>query len=417
MKRFDSIDVMRALAIMMMLPCHFILFWSPYRAPYEWVYTFFNDFLGGIGGPFFLFLVGTSYAVAELQGRIDSGVQIARKACAIFLIGVFLELSIEGQVFSWDALTLISFSIVLLHVLRKLPNSTLSITVAMIFLVSPMLRGFFGYLGAWSPEILPSDFAQYSPSLFLDPLAEYTRGADSDLFLVLQGFFVNGYFPVFPWVAFPLSGLVAGRVLYREKNEKLYHLPSIILGTLLTLVGFSVAAYAHYFVGGVGNFESGFLTTLSFFPLSPSWMLAEIGICLLSLNALRYLLDGESRPQLNLSFYQFLSKYSLTVYCLHYLIAYWPVRIAGFLSNHRTDYMGNLMEAPTAVFVAGLTMIGFYFLFMAWEKFNGKYSLGWMIKELSRHSSPPEGTVSSRPGPSITLAPPPSTTKNSIFYP
>ncbi|MBI4403357.1 MAG: DUF1624 domain-containing protein [Deltaproteobacteria bacterium] len=387
MKRVDSIDVIRAIAIILMVPCHFILLLSPYEGPFEAVYTWGNEILGGLSAPLFLFVVGLSQALSSFKNPPSetlfdkSGMRMVKRGIFIFVIGLLIEIPLEGAIYAWDILPLIGVSLIILCVLRRSTPLTLFLCALCAFLIAPWLRGKVGYLSFWSPQMSPSDFVEGLPSLFTDPLNEYLHGLDPLLSNVAAGFFVTGYFPFFPWIMFPILGFMVGKCSFGTQGTGRASIAYLALGCCLVSIGLGVGVYVYHF--GSANFESGFIAPLTFFPITPPWLTVQLGACLILFFICRNFLDGTNRTGIGLDYCRVISRYSFSVYLLHYLLAYWSVRIAGLVAGEDGfQFLANAVSAPTAWVLAVVALVSFYFLFQQCDKRDGKFTVEWFMKQL-----------------------------------
>ncbi len=89
------------------------------------------------------------------------------------------------DVFNWDILTLIGCGLICLEALRRAPDAVILLAAAAIVAVAPAMRVVADYPSYWT-----AGFYDY----------EFTV-AD-----VMLGWLVTGYFPIFPWLAYPLAG-------------------------------------------------------------------------------------------------------------------------------------------------------------------------------------------------------------------
>jgi len=187
MKRLQEIDSLRGVAIVLMVTYHFNfdLFWLN-LADVDPFGTFWS-IIGEITRYLFLGLVGVSIA---LSGR--GHVMQLKRGLKIFAWGLVITavtwLTVgEGFVF-FGILHLIGVSIPIVVLFKHKP--CLSVIIAFVVLI----------LG----QVLSAIEVQ---SIWLSPL-----GFD------VKGFYPLDYFPIFPWLAAPLIGLVIGEFLYKDRQ-------------------------------------------------------------------------------------------------------------------------------------------------------------------------------------------------------
>ena len=250
MRRLDSIDVMRAFAIIFMVMCHFVIYLSSPEGGHPWIYLFANHLIGDFAAPIFVFLVGMSQAVSLSRQTGSerffgaSGVRMVKRGLLIILAGFVLVVFTFGpyDLFEWDILPFIGISLMILFLLRKVPLWTLLFLAFLAVFVTPFLRELSGYANYWGNLEDAYDAANIFPGLLLDPAELYRINfipAD-----VVKGLFINGYFPIFPWIAFPLIGYFVGKINLTADRIGRFDGKIGILGIVSIALGFGAAFYA-----------------------------------------------------------------------------------------------------------------------------------------------------------------------------
>ena len=91
-QRVDSVDVLRAIALMGMIICHYPIFLSSGEGSDVMLYFFANHLLGGdCGASWFVFLVGLSQVLSlkKMETAQDKNVsRVVIRGIAIFVIGL-----------------------------------------------------------------------------------------------------------------------------------------------------------------------------------------------------------------------------------------------------------------------------------------------------------------------------------------
>jgi hypothetical protein len=100
--------------------------------------------------------------------------------------------------FNWDVLTFLGSSLLILELLHEQPREVWLATAGSAFVIAPLLRQLARYETYWTQG-------------WFDP--EWTL---SD---TLIGYFATGYFPLFPWIVFPLIGASAADWVGTGSNE------------------------------------------------------------------------------------------------------------------------------------------------------------------------------------------------------
>ncbi len=263
-----------------------------------------SQLLGGFPAPAFLFLAGLSMALG--YGKVDSlpagfGSKLWRsvkRGLEVFGFALLFRLQEFIQWTAWqewpklfkvDILNTIGLSLIvtgtLLAAVRNGKWRYLSLALLTVFLA----------LGA--PVIQNSQNVKNLPWL----LGEY-----------LGNHFDYGYFPVFPWLGFALSGAVAGLLIsaYRsdKRNTVRLHLVMAVAAWILIIGGNLAAKYLSHPAGW------------SFWRNSPEYFTIRVGIQLLALSS-SFVLFLMFRPQ-SFSFMRLLGRHSLLIYWIHITLVY-----------------------------------------------------------------------------------------------
>ena len=355
MKRFASIDILRGIAILLMIQIHFVENLSARESSSAWLYDL-SSTLGTLSAPLFTFLLGLSLWIWMEREKISDrskqefGKVVTRRGLFLFGFGLAFAVLIwlPNEVFDWDILTLLGASTVILYLFRKMSPKTLVGLAILVLIVSPPLRSFTGYISHW-------------------PVDEYVyRFMMQD---VVLGFFLHGYFPLFPWVFFALMGLAVGKYYFGDKaSERLRGSGMPVIG--LVLIGLAVlgASLKGYFPGNL----KGFFSEISFYPASTTYLIGLLGIILLGLWILYRSLDDAQLPKQNavLIFFSRYSRFSLTTYIVHHAVHIWPILWLAALEDKRDPwwYYGDAVSTPIAFGLALLFIAAFYVVLIRFEK-------------------------------------------------
>jgi len=340
--RYVSIDVLRTVAIAIMVIVHFVENLSGLG---HWV-------PGGFAAPLFSFLVGVSYRLwlvsQEERGKSDIDISKITIRRGLFLLGVGFLFNVfvwlPEDVFNWDVLTFIGSAMIFLNVVRKMPSPIPLLVCGLIFLLSPLLRNAAHYPTYWT-------------SGYFDP--------EMTLPDVLLGFLVNGFFPIFPWLIFPVMGYVVASWYFPAAKRA-----ESIEGQLLA-AGISLIA-----ITGVVTIASTFELipfagpkVWTMFPASPAYVAGALGIAITSLIVAHRWLDGKIAPGeegIVVRIASTFSRHSFTIYLLHHFVHIWPLWIYGMASaNNATLYWQNAMPATISWPLSLLFLVLCYF-FLRW---------------------------------------------------
>lgn len=344
--RYTSIDCLRTLAIFVMVCVHFCENLSGATPK-----------IAGLGAPLFLFLSGISYRL-WLNGRLARGigeVEISKITVrrGLFLFGLGFAFNIlvwlPEDTFNWDVLTLIGVGLVTLNMARRVTPLVNLTACVMLLVLSPIARQ-------------TADWEAYWKEGFFDPDLSFTD--------VTLGFLATGYFPIFPWLLYPLVGFVVGTDVFGTAkaggaDSRALRRGLLTGGGLLVVSAAAIAASAM----APSNVPEAFSLRWTMFPASVSYVLGSVGFAYFSFCLAYRLLDERLEPnrwrglrELAATF----SRHSLTAYVLHHVVHLYPLWLRGVLAGQETTYYWRqAMSTPLAVALA----IGFLpclYLFFRW---------------------------------------------------
>lgn len=187
--RHASIDILRSLAIVVMVVVHFGENLSGWTPP-----------IAGLGAPVFAYLSGVSW-VLWWRGRVAKGAAdeeitrtTVRRGLFVFGVGILFNVIVwlPEDIFNWDVLTFVGSGLLFLEVARRMPRSIRWMVLILILLVAPVAREMVEYETYWTDRYFDSGFG----------LAD-----------VIIGYLVAGYFPLLPWLAFTLLGFLSADIV------------------------------------------------------------------------------------------------------------------------------------------------------------------------------------------------------------
>lgn len=372
-KRYDSIDILRALAIIGMIQVHFVEILSSYYDSSSLLYQI-SDYVGSLPAPLFTFLVGMSLFISvkkqELSGAEPQAIadRNLRRGVAIFFLGLVFAALIwtPAEVFGWDILTFIGAALIIVFALRKLSNNSLKTIIIVIFAASPLLRIWSDYHSYWN------HWGEYVPAANL-------KGT-------LLGFTLNGYFPLLPWLIFPLCGYLVGRAFFSGNS---LHLPRFILPFGLALTAFALGLMFTNSVLGISNEPAAwYLSPFTFYPASTSFLLIALGIIMLLFWVFYRRFDlnqGEPKTGKFLTFCRRYSRYALTAYVVHHAVLVWPLLAAASYTGKRDHwfYYGEVLPTVYSLLLSLVFIVLFYLIIILWDRRSGRYSFEWLLKKLT----------------------------------
>ncbi len=346
--RYSSIDILRTIAIVVMVLVHFAENLSGVHLP-----------ITGLGAPLFAFLSGLSYCLwvngLEARGKSDEEIskRSIRRGLFVFAVGFFFNILVwlpEGT-FNWDVLTFIGAAILLLNGLRRLPLPIPVLVAVLSILVSPLLQGMADYQAYWVEGYFESDLTL------------------SD---VLIGFLATGYFPVFPWLAYSIAGLVTGKLMFSssldqdEKNELTAERKT---GWKSAMIGAALMALSGFLLLVGPSLPEAIATRLlggwHMFPATIEYVLATIGMAMFLFGIGHQIVDHSptfARHSGWLDIAKTFSRYSFTIYVLHHLVHVWPMWVYALAEGKEpTFYWQRAMHVTIALPLAIVFLVVCYF--------------------------------------------------------
>jgi uncharacterized membrane protein len=343
--RYASIDVLRTAAIALMVLVHFMenlggALWKP----------------AGFGAPLFAFLVGVSFRIwaqsQEKKGRAEADITRVGVRRGLFLFGLGLVFNffvwLPADLFDWDVLTMIGTALVVLALARQLPSGLLVLGCWMIFVLAPFLR-------------LEADYDSYWVDRYPD--------LDKTLPDILIGYLCTGYFPLFPWLLFPISGYVAGKVVFPDPADRVESeappsvRPLLVIGWCLVAASALLRIVRPYLPAPLTTIVKGW----TMFPASPEYVTGVLGMALLLFGGLHVRLDrqqGLARFPGFLGMTRTMSQFSLSMYLLHHVLHIWPLWVYGSLYGaYTTEFWRQAMPTEWAVALTPVCLVVCYFLF------------------------------------------------------
>jgi uncharacterized membrane protein len=370
--RLLSIDVLRTLSILLMIQVHFKDYMARYFVDVPSLYASrFSVIFGRMPAPVFSFLVGLSLFL-WMQKKKTSGwsedkiIKAAvRRGLFLFMVGlVFLVVVwLPDWIFIWDILTFLGAATVILIPIRNWSTGRLVLLALAFLLITPHLLPITGYGTYWHG-------GEYNPDFTL-------RG-------VVLGFLLHGYFPILPWLVFPVMGFATGKefVSFAMENSK-ENWRMLAIG-----FGFGWLSFVVYFFRSDASSFFDVYTSRAFtiFPASTYYVTTMVAISCLGFWILNRWLDKGSTDSRGLirSFFRRYSSFSLTTYVIHQ-IAFVPVMhiFAAYQGKENLRYYYNrVVSAPVALLLAALFVFVFYGTLVMWEK-KRRYSIEGLLRWFS----------------------------------
>lgn len=393
MQRIVSIDFWRGMTLALMIIIHCLIAYGDAGAKESALHFLFDHLIGDLGGTWFLLMVGISQVLSGSRKNAPNEIDLMKKAfirgAFLFVAGLVQSALAFGpsEMFDWDILPLIGSATVALYFCRFFPSWLILAVSASLAFLAPWLRSGVDFVAGWGGEMVQAPFISgYLPGFLLEPSGGYE--VTWSLGEIVTGYFLSGTFPIFPWLAFPLIGFVIGRrIVNKQINQDLPLLH--LIGVALILLG-ATTAYASGFRPGSSPI-SNYIAPLSMYPDSITLFYMQTGVGLVLFAALYYYFDGRenARPHTGLfvAWCKRLSRYSLTVYFLHWLLICWPLWIIYFMTGKLLNQDALSVEPA---FLLGLANIALFQVGLkTWDRRGGKYSLEWGLQKVSSTNAKP----------------------------
>lgn len=311
-ERIKSLDLARGMAMVFVVVIHVLEQLSSQ--------TVKDSLFGGIlnmgtalcAATMFMFLMGAGLSLSR-KTSLRAGIM---RGVALFALAYLLNV-LRGTLPTYIGLWTHQFTLEQLK-----PYSPLYVTVeidilhfaglALIFL--SLLKRYVHHWAAWLLigcgvlAICPFVFGHTTGSPILDYFINFLWRTEE-----------YGHFPIFPWLAYPLFGMVFGQLLKNAKNTDLFFAKSCTLGAILFICGgylaysftdFSLSSWTS------GDYNEG--------ANHPWIVVSETGFLLVSLSFYHYL---ASHLPWNRAFewLSFWSKEVTLMYCLQWIVIGWIV--------------------------------------------------------------------------------------------
>jgi len=379
--RYASVDILRSLAIVVMVLVHFGENLSDWTPPFA-----------GLGAPVFAYLSGVSWVLWS-QGRLARGATdeeisrtTIRRGLFVFGVGIMFNVIVwmPEDVFNWDVLTFVGSGLLFLEVARRMPRPVCWMTFAMVLIAAPVLREMVDYDAYWADHAFDPGFAL------------------SD---VLIGYLATGYFPLFPWLAFTLLGYLSAEIVAgtgSDAGEGSASMPPgardrirsrrwLGLGVAMIVLSVTLEVVA----GSLGGRLGGILGGWTMFPASVPWTCRSLGMCLMLLVAVHHVVDRPTFRATHPGFsglVEMFSRYSLTIYVVHHLVHLWPVWIMDAVEGREvTESWREVMPTGWAIGLSIAYLIATW-LVLRWlgpsRRFGLESAMRWLCDEPIRKPTP-----------------------------
>ena len=197
--RYQSVDFLRGIAIFAMLCANVIGYVSPASQHPEWI-----RFYGSIAAPLFITLAGYMVAYTSDLKKYNLNYYLIR-GFLILLTGILID-AIIWKIYpltTFDVLYLIGLSLPLVFLFHNLKITYKLVVISIVILTSVLLRKYFGY----------SDYP-----IEIDIFTGEKMASPENQTSIINHLFIDGWFPIFPWLAFSFFGSVIYTLASKYKN-------------------------------------------------------------------------------------------------------------------------------------------------------------------------------------------------------
>ena len=350
--RLKGIDALRGIAVILMIQQH-LGGWL-WKETWDSVIRMYSQHplmltlnaLGMLAAPLFITLAGLgSVQFAGRHNNTDRLFLIRGGMMIAFGYALNLMTPHWFSPGSWFVLHCIGACLLLAPVLRRLPDTALLLLIPALLMGAVLLQ------------------TRLDTPLFLckERLNDLSRPGG-----LLRLALAEGHFPLLPWAAFFIAGILAGRWASRKefRNILITAVTAILLGIILWFLHSRGHAFATY-----GPLYRLFVFLPYFFPALPPLMLILMGTALLlargALTMKRAAAVKDKNPLLSLG------RLSLSLLVLHAVLFMEGTHLLGV---HRE------LSKPATLAVTALSLFIFVLLALLWRRIGYRYGFEWLLR-------------------------------------
>ncbi|NOY06763.1 MAG: DUF1624 domain-containing protein [Chlorobi bacterium] len=287
-QRIIWIDLLRGLAILLMIPANI----TPHL---ELPHPLYERILASLAAPLFLAVSGYMVLVTAHRHNLQ---YYLKRGGIVLLMGVLVDVGIWRiyPFFTADVLYTIGIALPFLYLLRKSSLSTLAIMLLILFAASPLLVSAYGY------QAYPVE-----PKL--------ADGFPASIIPAFRQWFIDGWFPLTPWLGFAVLGGILRRLHAPEDPAWQRQGTIIVAATTLIVIGIGLMIHPLLpsSVPWTDIFNREGYSELIYPPV-PGYLVAASGAVFILFIAFSKLTAHGFRPL------QWLGKHALFVYIFHQIL-------------------------------------------------------------------------------------------------
>jgi uncharacterized membrane protein len=353
-ERITYIDSLRGLAVLLMIQQHLQAWlwnvnWLSYTITWpKYPFMLTMHFLGWFAAPLFIILAGAVAVLMNEAGKTSS--EYLKRGLMIIASGYLLNVLTPNwfKPGSWYVLHTIGFSIIISPVILRIKNHLLILTAIFMIFISAILQTWL------KTSLLPGNNDMSNLSL---------PGG------IIRIAFVEGHFPIFPWLSFFITGIIIRRMITENKHIFIFYGSLLITGSGIFLGSFY---YHGYFFATGGKLFRIFVPLHYFYPPLPPFIFFIMGISLLI-----FYIFTKSDSLLNKSIFSSLNslgRSSLSWFMIHVIVFNQIVWICGLY---------KFFNATETVIITIISIILINYLSVKWQKKDYKYGMEWIINRIN----------------------------------
>jgi uncharacterized membrane protein len=317
--RIVAVDILRGIAIFVMIPANMAA--SIYAEPHAFWFRVISSF----AAPMFVTIAGMM-TVAGKSASGNTWKHYLERGGLLLAVAAMIDVVIWKVIpfHSFDVLYLIGIACPITYFFVRVGRGWQLGIVAAIFVLTPILQWKFGYTNVPAETYLWGSHAGQHETVAANPTG------------TIQHLFIDGYFPIFPWLGMSLTGAVIAALFFDSRaNHRQLGLATVAL----LVVGIAV----WLFDPGQQYVRDDYSEL--FYPPTIGFVLTSLGVLL----ALLFATHWTSHWRIYVPF-RWLGECALLMYILHLAI------IAYFLEPSFDDL--NLAEFMIVNFLTVLVLLG-----------------------------------------------------------